>query len=158
MFLLCTAVSAVVAAMCTIMTSYPRVFEFPEMAAAGIGTAFTNGSLKDEAVYTVMGFTIGVGSTALLLAIGVFCRVGALRWMLAGLGVLTTLYYVYAVIWVLTHGGARVSAFVIIALLVWLAATVVIMLPAVGKGMRGYQPGAPGYPPPGYGYPPPGAW
>jgi hypothetical protein len=71
-------------------------------------------------------------------------------------GALTTVYYIYAIIWILSNDGGEVIAMALVSWLLWLAATVLAVLPATGRAMRRRQPaGPPGYPQPGPpGYPP----
>jgi hypothetical protein len=95
--------------------------------------------------------TMIVACTTILFAALMFARLEFVRWVLAVLGALVTVYYVYDIIWILSHDGGRYIALVMIAWVVWLAGTVLAVLPATGRAMRRRQPfGPPGYPPPGY--------
>jgi hypothetical protein len=101
--------------------------------------------------------TMIVAGTTLLFAVVMFARLEFVRWILAVLGALVTLYYIYAIIWILSHDGGEYIAMPLVAWLVWLAGTVLAVLPATGRAMRRRQQQPMGYPPPGYppqpGYP-----
>ncbi|HEX8866119.1 MAG TPA: hypothetical protein VF821_10735 [Lentzea sp.] len=110
------------------------VRQTPEAAVALLGLAFGrdvigNGDAAIAATYTAGGVVLLF--TALLLA-----RLGFARWILAGLGFLVSIYYVFAVVRLaVNHAGT----FIIvpgIALLLWLAASMVSVIPPVGKAMR----------------------
>lgn len=132
------------------------------MLTALVGAAFS------EEVTSNLDFAISVSMTVacttLLFALLLFARLGFVRWILAVVGALVSAYYIYAIIWVLSHDGGEFIAMVLVSFVLWLAATVLAILPATGRAMRGHQappPGQPGYPQPGYpqagpGYPQPG--
>jgi hypothetical protein len=109
-----------------------------------------------------IAITMSVACTTILFGLLMFARLEFVRWILGVLGALVTLYYIYAIIWILSNDGGEVIAMVLVSWLLWLGATVVALLPATGRAMRGKQGGPvgpPGYPPPGYppqpgGYPP----
>lgn len=153
LFALCAALSIVIGIL-TGQAATKGGFDYPEIAVSSIGIAFGNGDASTDSRQALLWITAGIGAAVLLLAIAMFFRLGFARWTLAGLGVVVSLYYVFAVIRVVSLGGASRMAFLVIVLLVWLAATVIVMLPPVGQGMRGYKPPAFGQQAPGYGYPP----
>jgi hypothetical protein len=128
----------------------------PEMLLTVIGVAFKpeNKTNFDFAIVISMI----VAGTTLLFAVLMFARLEFVRWVLAVLGALITVYYIYDIIWILSHDGGRYIALALVAWLLWLAGTVLAILPATGRAMRHRQPGGPpGYPPAGPpGYPPPG--
>lgn len=127
-----------------------------EATAALVGIAFQSAGTTNHDY--AISITISVACTILLFAILLACRLGFGRWLAGGLGALVSAYYVYALIYILSNGGASVIALVVVAMILWLAATVTAFLPATAKAMRGaaQRAGYPpqGYPPPG-GYPPP---
>jgi hypothetical protein len=122
--------------------------------AAVIGIVFSGETTGN--VDFGISVTMTVACTTLTFALVLLARLGFVRWILGGVGALVTVYYVYAVIYLLAHDGAAVVGLVIAALLLWLAATIVAFLPATGQAMRGARP-RPGYqpmppqPPMGYG-------
>lgn len=143
LFLVCAAVAAAISAMGVITTYHStpdggyRVPDFPEMAAALIGAAIAGADYgKPDLRYVLMSITIVFGSIALLFAITLFARVPAVRWILGVTGVLVSFYYIYAVIWLATNGGARYIAVPMISLLLWLSASILVMLPQVGQATR----------------------
>jgi hypothetical protein len=146
-FILCGGLGLMTAIM-----SWDGTTDAVEIVLAVIGIAFKpeNRTNFDFAIV----ITMIVSCTTLLFALLMFTRLGFVRWVLAVLGALVTLYYVYAIIWVLSHDGGKYIAMVLVAWIVWLVATVMAMLPATGRAMRRRrQPPAMG--PPGYGYPQP---
>jgi hypothetical protein len=120
------------------------------MMAALIGAAFTEDATGN--VDFAISLTMSVACTALLFGLVQFSRLGFVRWILAVVGGLTTVYYIYAIIWVLSNDGGKYIAMVLVAWLLWLFATVLAVLPATGRAMRRRQPAGPppGYPPAGY--------
>lgn len=135
-----------------------------KMVVAMPGLAFSD-DLTGNVDFAV-SFTMTVACTTLTFALVLFARQEFARWILAVVGALVTVYYVYAIIDILsTDGGGELIAMPLVSWLLWLGATVLAVLPATGRAMRGKQnvpPGLapPGYPPPGYppqqpgGYPP----
>jgi hypothetical protein len=122
------------------------------MLAALVGAAFTEEATGN--VDFAVSVTMSVACTTLLFAALLFARLEFVRWILAILGALTTAYYLYAIIWVLSHDGGEFIAMVLVSWLLWLAGTVLAILPATGRAMRRRPTGPAGYPPGGY--PPPG--
>ena len=96
-----------------------------------------------------------VACTSILFGLVMFARLEAIRWLLAVVGALMTVYYVYAIIWILSNDGGEFIAMVLVSWLLWLAATVVAVLPVTGRAMRRRQRPGPGGPPGYQGYPPP---
>jgi hypothetical protein len=110
------------------------VRQTPEAAVALLGLAFPRGVIGngDPAIVA----TYVAGGVVLLLAALVFARLGFARWILAGLGFLVVAYYVYAVIRLTINHGGTLIIVPGVALMLWLAATMVSVLPPVGKAMR----------------------
>ncbi|MEU2030469.1 proline-rich domain-containing protein [Nocardia amamiensis] len=106
------------------------------MLDALIGAAlveYTTGSL-DFAVYV----TIIVGGVSAVFTILLVVRRGFARWILAGIGALVSLYYVYGLIRLVDLGAAAEHfTWIGIAQLVWLTATVTTLLPGTSRAMRG---------------------
>ncbi|OLF07651.1 hypothetical protein BLA60_27130 [Actinophytocola xinjiangensis] len=125
-----------------------------DMLVALVGAAFSEeftGNL-DFAI----SVTMSVACSSLSLGLVLLARVDVVRWLLAFVGALTSVYYLYAVIKLLADGGGEYIAMVLVSLLLWIAATVVVVLPGTGRAMRGYQRRLAQYgQPPGYpqGYP-----
>jgi hypothetical protein len=106
----------------------------PEAAVALLGLAFGrdvigNGDAAIAATYTA-------GGVVLLLAGLLFARLGFTRWILAALGFLVVAYYVFAVIRLTINQGGTLIIVPGVALLLWLAASMVSVIPPVGKAMR----------------------
>lgn len=80
---------------------------------------------------------ISVGCTFLLLAVLLAARLAFARWLAVVLGAVVVLYYVYAVIKVLADGGGKFVAALALAFVLWLITFVVLLLPPVGRAMRG---------------------
>jgi hypothetical protein len=124
----------------------------PDMVVAMVGVAFTE-DLTGNVDFAV-AFTMSVACTTMTFALVAFARLEFVRWILAVVGGIVTAYYIYAIIWVLSNDGGEVIAMVLVSWLLWLGATVLAVLPATGRAMRGTRnapPGPAGFPPP---YPP----
>lgn len=131
------------------------------MVAALIGVAFTD-DLTGNVDFAISA-TMTAACSAMLFGLVMFTRLEFLRWILAVIGGLVTVYYLYAIIWILSNDGGEFIAMALVSWLLWLGATVLAALPATGRAMRKRGPAGPppGYPqPPGYppqpGYPPSG--
>ncbi len=120
------------------------------MMVAIIGAAFTDDITGN--IDFAISATMTVACTTLVFALILFARLEFVRWILAVVGALVTAYYIYAIIWILSHDGGEFIAMALVAFLLWAVATVLAVLPATGRAMRRRQPagGPPGYPPPGY--------
>ena len=158
LFIVCGALAIMAA-----IVGWDGEADSPEMILALIGIAF-KGDLTSNFDYAI-AVTMSVACTTILFGLVLFTRLEFVRWILGVLGALVTVYYIYAIIWVLSHDGGEYIAMVLVSWLLWLAATVLVLLPVTGRAMRKRTPpGPPGYPPqqgyPGYppqqGYPPSG--
>jgi hypothetical protein len=96
---------------------------------------------------------MSVACSTLTFALVLFARLDFVRWILGFIGGLVTVYYVYAIIKLLADGGGEFIAMVLVSFLVWTAATVLVLLPATGRAMRGYQRKLAQHPPQPMGYP-----
>jgi hypothetical protein len=110
------------------------VRQTPEAAVALLGLAFPrsvigNGDPAIVATYVAGGVVLLF--TALLLA-----RLGFARWILAGLGFLVIAYYFFAIIRLTINHGGTLIIVPGVALMLWLAATMVSVVPPVGRAMR----------------------
>lgn len=146
-FIVCGALSLMLA-----INGWDGTSDNGTMMVALIGAAFTEDATGN--VDFAISVTMSVACTALLFGLLQFTRLGFVRWILAVVGGLVTVYYVYAIIWILSNDGGEYIAMVLVAWLLWLFATVLAALPATGRAMRQRVP--PGMPP-GYqqpGYPP----
>ena len=97
--------------------------------------------------------TMTAACSTLTFAVVLLFRLDFVRWLLAFVGGLVSVYYLYAVIKLLADGGGEFIAMVLVSFLLWTAATVVVLLPATGRAMRGYQRKLGQYPPQPMGYP-----
>ncbi|MDX8052683.1 hypothetical protein SK571_25140 [Lentzea sp. BCCO 10_0798] len=126
-----------VAVLCFVLAglnSADGIRQTPEAAVALLGPAFGRGFIAngDPAIVA----TYVAGGVVLLLAALVIARLGFARWILAGLGFLVCAYYVFAVVRLtIDHGGTLIIV-PSIALMLWLAASMVSVLPPVGRAMR----------------------
>jgi hypothetical protein len=126
----------------------------PDMIVALIGLALKD-DLSGNADFAI-SITMSVACTAITFGLVLFARLEFVRWILGVLGGLVTLYYLYAIIKLLSDGGGEYIAVVLLSWLLWLAATVLVALPHTGRTMRRKQPtGFPPAYPQGYphGYP-----
>lgn len=114
------------------------------MIAALIGVAFTD-DLTGNVDFAI-ATTMSVACSSVLFGLVMFSRLEFVRWILAVIGALVTMYYLYAIIWILTNDGGKVIAMVLVSWVLWLAATVVAVLPATGRAMRKRRGPSP-YPP-----------
>ena len=140
-------------ALVTAIVGWTGTSDNPDLVVALIGLAFSE-DLTGNVDFAI-SFTMSVACTTLTFALLLLARLDWVRWILAFVGALTTVYYLYAIIWVLSNDGGEVIAMVIVSFLLWTAATVVVLLPHTGHAMRGYQRKLAQYgyqpqPPPGY--------
>lgn len=150
-FLVCGGLALVIALM-----GFDGTSDNPDMMVALIGLAFAS-DLSTNADFAI-SITMSVACTVITFGLVLFARLEFVRWILGVLGGLVTLYYVYAIIKLLSDGGGEFIAVPLLSWLLWLVATVLVVLPQTGRAMRGkqqsgYPQGYPGYPQPGY-YPP----
>lgn len=106
----------------------------PEAAVALLGLAFGRGVIGngDPAIVA----TYVAGGVVLLFTALLLARLGFARWILAGLGFLVSIYYVFAVIRLTINHGGTLIIVPGLALMLWLAASMVSVIPPVGKAMR----------------------
>jgi hypothetical protein len=129
-------VSGVLALVATII-GWDGTAESPDLVVAIPGLAFSDditGNV-DFAISTGMS----VACSTLTFAVVLLFRLDFVRWVLGVIGALVTVYYVYAIIKLLSDGGGRYVAMVIVSFALWAAASVVVLLPGTGRAMRGYQ-------------------
>jgi hypothetical protein len=108
-----------------------------DLNAAMVGIAFTEDLTGNIDFAVAASFT--VACSTLCFALVAFARLEFVRWILGFIGGLTALYYGYAVIWLLSHDAEKVVLLPILAFVLWLAATVLVLLPMTARAMRGYQ-------------------
>ncbi|KOV82293.1 hypothetical protein [Nocardia sp. NRRL S-836] len=106
----------------------------PEAAVALLGLALPRSVIGngDPAIVA----TYVAGGVVLLFAVLLFARLGFARWVLAALGFVITAYYVFVVVRMATTYVSSFLVVPVIALLLWLTAVVVSVLPVVGRAMR----------------------
>ncbi|MFL6142808.1 MAG: hypothetical protein ACJ72N_13185 [Labedaea sp.] len=146
LFLACGAMTLVFA-----LVSWDGTADNQDILAAVVGVVFS-GDLTGNVDFAISAAMTVACSTLFFAAILLLTRLGFLRWVLAVIGGIVTAYYLYAVIYLLTHHAAGVMGLVSVALLLWLGATVLAVLPVTGRAMRGggyrYPPPAPAQPQP----------
>jgi hypothetical protein len=108
-----------------------------DMLVAMVGAAFS-GDITGNGDFAVSA-SMTVGCSTLTFGLLLFTRLDFFRWLLAFIGALVTVYYLYAIIKLLSDGGGEFIAMILVSFLVWTAATVLVLLPATGRAMRGYQ-------------------
>ncbi|MFI9816637.1 hypothetical protein [Saccharothrix variisporea] len=123
----------------------------PHIGVSVLGMAFSEDITRNGDFAITISMI--VASIVLLLALVQVFRVPGVRWGLVVLGALCTVYYIYAVIWIVANGGGEYAIVPAVCLLLWLAATIVAALPAVGRASRRFGPPQPGLAPP-----PPAHW
>jgi hypothetical protein len=145
LFLVCGVLSLVIA-----IVSWDGTTEAGSVLAAVIGIAFSEETTRN--VDFGIAATMTVACTTLTFALIALARLDFMRWILGVLGAIVAAYYVYALIWLLSHDGGSVIGLALGALLLWLAATVTAFLPATGRAMRGAERrfAQPPAPPPQY--------
>ena len=131
-FLICGVLALVVA-----IVGWSGSSDNPDLAVALIGLAFSD-DLTGNADFAI-SFTMSVACTTLTFALVLIARLDWVRWLLGFVGALTSVYYLYAIIWLISENGEDYIAMVIVSFLLWTAATVVVLLPHTGRAMRGYQ-------------------
>lgn len=148
-FIVCGALSIMLA-----INGWDGTSDNGTLMAALIGVAFTD-DLTGNVDFAIAA-TMSVACTVLLFGLLQLTRLGFVRWILAVVGGLVTVYYLYAIIWVLSNDAGDYIAMVLVAWVLWLFATVLAALPATGRAMRPRLPAGmpPGYQQPGPGYPP----
>lgn len=132
LFLLCGVLALIIT-----IISWEGDSDNVDVVIALVAAAFTEdvtGNL-DFAISVSMS----VACTTLTFALLLFARLDFVRWILAFVGALVTVYYLYAIIKVLSDGGGEFIAMILVSFLLWTAATVVVLLPHTGRAMRGYQ-------------------
>jgi hypothetical protein len=109
----------------------------PDLMAAVVGIAFTEDVTGNIDFGISMGMT--VACTTITFALLLFARLDFVRWILGFVGALVTVYFVYAMIWLVSNDAGEVVAMPLVSFLLWTAATVVVLIPQTGRAMRGYQ-------------------
>ena len=138
LFLICGAMTLVFA-----LISWDGTTGNQDILAAVVGVVLS-GDLTGNVDFAISA-SMTVACTTITFAVILLARLGFARWVLAAIGGIVTAYYLYALIYLLTHHAASVIGLVVVALLLWLGATVLAVLPVTGRAMRG---GARRYAPP----------
>lgn len=115
----------------------------PDMIAALVGVAFTD-DLTGNADFAI-STTMTVACTSLTFGLVMISRLDFVRWILGFVGAVVTVYYLYAIIWLLSNDAGEVISMTLVSWVLWLAATVLVVLPQTGRAMRGYQRKLAGY-------------
>jgi hypothetical protein len=105
--------------------------------AAVVGMAFSD-DLTGNVDFAITTSMIVAGVTLLFALLG-FARLEPIRWILGILGGIVTAYYLYALIWLLSHDAAKYIGLAALAFILWLSATIITLLPATSQAMRGRQ-------------------
>lgn len=109
----------------------------PELLIALVGAVFTV-DLTNNVDFAILA-SMTVACSTLSFAIVQFFRLDFARWVLGFIGALVTVYYVWAIIRLSIDGLIQLSAMVFVSFVLWAAATVLVLLPATGRAMRGYH-------------------
>lgn len=112
-----------------------------DILVSTIGFAFSDDLTGN--IDAAISVTISVASTVAALLVVLACRLGFVRWILAVIAGLVVGYYIYAIIYLLSNDAGDFVALPIVAMLLWLVPLVIVVLPPVGRAMRGYQPSPP---------------
>ncbi|MQA12572.1 MAG: hypothetical protein GEU98_29445, partial [Pseudonocardiaceae bacterium] len=133
LFFLCAALSFAIA---IISWTAGEITDVVEFGIANIGLAFRLSDVSpDYAIIT----TFAVAALATILAILLVLRFGFARWILAILSFLVVGYYGYAIADIISNDMLELGSIVLVALGLWLVSLVIVLLPPVGKAMRGHQ-------------------
>jgi hypothetical protein len=138
-------VSAVVFLICGILALVTAIVGWdgqPSLDTIDIVVAMIGAAFSEEITGNVdfaVSVTMSVACSTIVFALVLFARLDFVRWLLGFIGGLVTVYYVYAMIKLLSNDGGEFIAMILVSLLAWAAATVLVLLPATGRGMRGYQ-------------------
>jgi hypothetical protein len=81
-----------------------------------------------------------VACSTLTFAALLTTRLGFVRWILVSIGAIVAIYYLVALVYLVGNDAARYVSVALLALFLWSAATVIAVLPATGKAMRGWSP------------------
>lgn len=111
--------------------------ESPDILASVVGFAFTEDATGN--MDFAISMSMSVACSTLTTALVMIARLEFVRWILGFLGGLTTIYYIYAIIWLIDHESEDYVLLPIVALLLWAGGTVVVLLPQTARAMRGYQ-------------------
>jgi hypothetical protein len=131
-FLICGVLALV-----TAIIGWDGTSDNVDMVVAMVGAAFS-GDITGNGDFAV-STSMSVACSTLTFALLLFTRLDVFRWLLAFIGALVTVYYLYAIIKLLSDGGGRFIAMILVSFLAWTAATVLVLLPATGRAMRGYH-------------------
>lgn len=126
-----------VLALITAIVSWDGSTDNVDLLVATIGAAFS-GEVTGNIDFAV-SVTMTVACSTLVFALVLFARLDFVRWILAFIGGVVTIYYVYAIIKILSDGGGEFIAMILVSFVLWAAATVLVLLPATGRAMRGGQ-------------------
>ncbi len=131
-FLICGVLALVIA-----IIGWDGTADDVDVLVALVGAAFS-ADLTGNVDFAVSA-TMTAACSTLVFALVLFARLDFVRWILGFIGGVVTVYYLYAIIKLLADGGAEFIAMVLVSFLLWTAATVLVLLPATGRAMRGYQ-------------------
>ncbi|MCG5220087.1 hypothetical protein [Streptosporangium sp. KLBMP 9127] len=106
-----------------------------EVTTAVIGMAVTHYITGN--IDFAISATLTVACTVALFAVLLAFRLGFARWVLAFVGGVVIAYYLYALLYVLINGGGGFVVLLALSLVLWISAVVTVLLPAVGRGLRG---------------------
>jgi hypothetical protein len=132
-FVACSLLSFVVA-----IASWSGTGNLHFMAAV-IGAIFS-GEITGNLDFGISA-TMTVACSTLTFAVLLTTRLGFVRWILVAIGATVSVYYLVALVYLVGHDAASYVSVALLALFLWSAATVIAVLPATGKAMRGWRPG-----------------
>lgn len=132
LFLLCGAFALIGA-----ILGWDGESDSPDMMFTIIGIAFTEDITGN--VDFAISVAMSVACTTLTFALVLIARLEFVRWILGFVGAVTSAYYLYAIIWLLSNNGEDVIALPLLAFVLWTASTVLVLLPMTARAMRGYQ-------------------
>jgi hypothetical protein len=138
LFLLCGAFALIGA-----IVGWDGSSDSADMMASLIGIAFTE-DLTGNVDFAI-STSLSVACTTLIFALVLISRLEFVRWVLGFVGAVTSVYYIYAIIWLLSNDGEEVIAVPLLAWVLWTGATVLVLLPQTRRAMRGYQQKAYGH-------------
>jgi hypothetical protein len=106
--------------------------------AAVIGVVFSD-KLTGNIDFGISA-TMTVACSTLTFALLLMTRLGLVRWILFSIGTIVSIYYLVALVYLVGQDAAGYVSVALLSLFLWSAATVIAVLPATGRAMRGRSP------------------
>jgi hypothetical protein len=102
--------------------------------AAVIGVVFSE-SLTGNIDFGISA-TMTVACSTLTFAALLTTRLGFIRWILVSIGAIVSVYYVVALVYLVSHDAGRYVSVALLSLFLWASATTIGALPSTARAMR----------------------